>query len=215
MKQSIKTESHVLGRQREKRCNGKRKREREWEREKERGTDKRIFFLVFSAVLTYWFADFISTAAHLVWDPFLEFTTKWRPQTLAVSLLPYLVSNCLSLLRRVQLPPNFQTWVVTYFCLVSKGGHTQFCWFHTSTEDIGSLLFSSQFNYRGNSPVTGWPTMSALAWLTQTSVLPCGQPEQQSPLFGRLSFFVLTITRPGHLVNIICFFLCFIAYQPL
>ena len=38
-------------------------------------------------------------------------------------------------------------------------------------------------------------------------ILPCCQPERQSPLFGRFSFFLLTITRSGCLAVVICLYL--------
>ena len=75
--------------------------------------------------------------------------------------------SLLSLPGQVSKPTNFQTQVV---CLESEGGCIHFCWFHISTEDLGPPhFFLVIFNYCSPSSVTGWPTTSALAWVTQRS----------------------------------------------
>ena len=64
---------------------------------------------------------------------------------------------------------TFKPEASPYFRLVSVGGLIRFSLFHTCVEHLGPPGFLVIFNYHIPLPVTGWPTTSYLAWLTQVS----------------------------------------------
>ena len=156
----MKTESHVLAGQREPNCHEERKR-----KPSQNLNFLSDFLLLF---LTYLFVGFVSTVARLAWDHFSELTQKWGPQ------LSWLVFNCrLNLMAsssQLALHPSHpltSAWCPRRNILVSGG------W--TPAQKIWD---------RGHLPMTGWPTMSALAWHIQVS---CS--------FRRL-FFLIILCHP-------------------
>ena len=108
------------------------------------GTDLNFYFWFSIALLTY-IACFISSAARLVWDPFLELTPKWGPQLSDVFTWLYVVLNWLSFPRHVRLPTNFQTRVVSLLPPSVGGRNICFRWFHICEEDLRPTFFSSHF----------------------------------------------------------------------
>ena len=71
------------------------------------------------------------------------------------------------------------------------------------------LLISKSTNRSTNpfvtvpdAPLTVGVTITLMFYSFFSSLVRCGQSEQQSLLFGRLSFFLLTLTRSGRLVDI-------------
>ena len=131
-----------------------------WEKER---ADTDFAFLV----LTCLFGGFVFTGSHLVKKPFSEPIPKWGPQLSTIFTLSWLVFT--HIFTYLSLAVNFQTWSVSYFCLVSEREHIRFQWCYTCIEDLGLLFFLVISNYCSHSPITGWPKMSALVWVTQRS----------------------------------------------
>ena len=157
--------STAFAEQRETTCHAERKRA---------DTDLKISFWFSVVVLTCLFAGFVSTTARTVWHSFSELTPTWSSKFLSIFTFSWLVFNRRLYLVRSPSQPIFKPESSPYFHLVFEGGHIRFWWFHTCTKNVEpSFFFLVIFNYRSFSPVTGWPTTSALVWLTQVCWLPC------------------------------------------
>ena len=65
---------------------------------------------------------------------------------------------------------QFQNRVIPLIPSGIGGKYIHLRWFHTSAGDSGSPVFSVVLNNCNHSPMTRWPTMSALVWLTIDSL---------------------------------------------
>ena len=153
----MKTESPALAEPKETRREEKKSRDRPW-----------IFFLVFccsSSMFVYWlrFHRCMFGAS-----PFSDPTPKRGPQLATVFTLSWLVFTCVFTLSclRAKWRSNPCRPFISAGCprknISVSGGSSP-------AQRIWDLPFFFFFfsHFRSHSPVTGWPTTNALAWLTR------------------------------------------------
>ena len=149
----MKTESTALAKQRKTKC-----------REEKRQT---LNFLVSVVVLTRAFLPGPSSQVRIwAWDSFSELASNGGSNFRLASHRPvWCPTDC----SRVQ--PTFKPELPPYFHLCYWGEeYNGFRCFHTCAKNMEPWsFFRVIFNHHRHSPVTGWPTTSALAWLTQGS----------------------------------------------
>ena len=125
-----------------------------------------IFFPIFCCSSTCFFAGFVFTGSHLVWDPFSTLSPTWWLQLLSIFTLSWLVFTSI-FTSLCPAPDSFSN----QSCVLAsvwwqREEHICFWWFYTCA-DFGPLIFFLViFNHCSHSPVTGCPTTCALAWHT-------------------------------------------------
>ena len=146
----MKAESTTLARQ----------RETTYDEEKEKTKTNEDFFLLFVIGLTYLFTCFVSSAVHLLRDPFTELNTKWGQKTSAVLTLPHLVLNWPSLPHSIRLPTTFQNQVVPILPPSIVEGLYLFLVIPHLRRRFGNPVFSSHFIHRSQAHLPDWRTTS-------------------------------------------------------
>ena len=138
-------------------------------------------------VLTYLFTDFF-TVERLVRDPFRT-SSQNGGRIFCLSLqLSGRGSTVVFTLSRLlaKLLSNLRTF--PYFCPELEWGHNRFRWFPICA-DLGSpVFFLDIFNYCSDSSMAGWPTTSALVWLTKVRWPP--------PVLSVCFFFLFSSVSP-------------------